>query len=466
MQRLRGGDALYLYQETPAAPQHTLKISIMRSKHPPADRERVKRFFRATIHRIPALRWRILPVPFGLHHPVAVEDPEFDLDNHFNHVALPGPGTMRELDDMVAQIASQPLDRNRPLWQMWMIEGLDEGRIAFVLKAHHAIADGMASVHLFTRMNRPIEADEEVPDWQPAALPGSGRLLWDALVDHIRYDAREFPNFLRTVLARLKSARLHRQASDVPVFDPMEDVIPPSPFNGALSPRRGFATLSLSLDAIRELKTRLGGTVNDAVLALVSGALRDYLSETGQSAVTEPLIGIIPVSADPPGTERIFGNNIAIMGTRLHVEIDDPLARYVATRESTLAGKRYLEVLGKATLPSISHYLLPAIIHIPRQREYRLKLADKPGYKFPCQVAVSNVPGPRQQLETDEALLESLYSVGPLQEGNGLNITVWSYCDQLNFSVICCAKRIPDPHRITAAIERELQRLQEAACEY
>jgi WS/DGAT/MGAT family acyltransferase len=465
VQRLKGGDAVYLYQETPAAPQHTLKISIMRSKSPPADRERVKRSFSATIHRIPALRWRIVPVPFGLHHPVAVEDPDFDLDNHFNHVALPAPGTMRELDELVAQIAGHPLDRNRPLWEMWMIEGLDDDRIAFVLKAHHAIADGMASVQLFTRMLSPVEADERVPAWRPEALPGSRRLVWDALVDHVKYDAREFPGFLRTVRARLKSARLHRQASGVPVFDPMDDVIPPSRFNGALSPRRGFATLSLSLSDIRELKTRLGGTVNDAVLALVAGALRDYLNNTGQPEAAEPLIGIIPVSADPPGTERVFGNNIAIMGTHLHVEIEDPVARYRATQASTQAGKRYLDVLGKTTLPSISHYLLPAVIRIPRQREYRLKLADQPGYKYPCQVAVSNVPGPRQKLETEEAVLESLYSVGPLQEGNGLNITVWSYCEQLNFSVICCARRVQDPQHIAAAIKDELERLKVTADE-
>ena len=460
MQRLKGGDAVYLYQETPAAPQHTLKISVMRSKNPPADRERVKRFFQATIHRIPALRWRILPIPFGLHHPVAIEDPEFDLENHFNHVALPQPGTMRELDDMVGQIASHPLDRNRPLWEMWMVEGLADGQIAFVLKAHHAIADGMASVQLFTRMLSPTEPDDPVSPWRPPTLPGSGRLVWDAIRDHVRYDALQFPNFLRTVLARLKSARKYRETLETPVYDPIEDVLPPSPFNGALSPRRGFATLSVPLAEVRTLKTQLGGTINDVVLALVAGALRNYLRDTDKPN-EEPLVAIIPVSADEPGTERIFGNNIAIMGTRLHSNIENPLERYQATQKSTLAGKRFLEVFGRNTLPSITHYLLPALVQFPRQREYRLKLADEPGYKYPCHVTVSNVPGPRQRLETDEASLESLYSVGPLQEGNGLNITVWSYCDQLNFSVICCRKRIPDPERITRALKAELEILKE-----
>jgi diacylglycerol O-acyltransferase / wax synthase len=462
MQRLRGGDAVYLYQETPSAPQHTLKISIMRSKNPSADRERVKHFFQATIHRIPALRWRMMPVPLGLHHPMAVEDPDFDIENHLNHIALPQPGTMRELEDLVGQIAGHPLDRSRPLWEMWMVEGLSDGRVAFVMKAHHAIADGMASVHLFTRMLSPLGENESAPQWRPDALPSAGKLFVDALWDHIRQDAREFPNFLRTVLGRIKSARLHRENSDIPVFDPMEDIIAPSPFNGALSPQRKFATCSLSLGQVRSLKQTLSGTINDVVLALVAGALRDYLDQRGQLP-SEPLITIVPVSADEPGTERIFGNNIAVMGAGLHSQVEDPIERYEATRKSTLAGKSHLEVLGKTTLPSITHYLLPAMISVPRQREYRLKLADQPGYKYPCQVAVSNVPGPRQQLETEEAVLEALYSVGPLQEGNGLNITVWSYCDQLNFSIITCARQVPDPQCIASAIENELQRLQEAA---
>ncbi len=458
MQRLRGGDAVYLYQETPSAPQHTLKISILKLKDPVPDRKLAGEYLGATIHRIPALRWRILPVPFGLHHPVAVEDPDFDLESHLNYAALPSPGTMRELDEMVAQIASHPLDRNRPLWEVWVIEGLSDNRVAVVMKAHHAIADGMASIHLFSRMLSPMAEGEEIPEWRPRPLPSRGRLLLSALGDHIRLDARGFPRFMRTVLRRMKAARLHRERSDRPVVNPLEDKIPPSRFNGALSTRRRFATLSLPLERVRSVKSALNGTVNDVVLALVAGALRRYMLDHGEIP-TDPLISIIPVSADEPGTERIFGNNIAIMGSRLHVDLADPLQRFSETQQSTLAGKRHLEVFGKSTLPEISQYLLPAVVSYPRHREYRLAAADSADYKFPCQVAVSNVPGPRNPLATDYAELDALYSVGPLQEGNGLNITVWSYCDQLNFSVISCKKRVPDPHAITDGIRKELETL-------
>ena len=142
MQRLTGNDANFLYQETPTTPQHTLKISVLDLKDNEFDLETVKQQFMATIHRIPALRWRMVPVPFGLHHPMAVEDPEFDINFHIRHVALPQPADWQALDDMIGQIASHPLDRDCPLWELWVVEGMAEGKAAFILKAHHAIADG------------------------------------------------------------------------------------------------------------------------------------------------------------------------------------------------------------------------------------------------------------------------------------------------------------------------------------
>ncbi|MGI9288391.1 MAG: WS/DGAT/MGAT family O-acyltransferase [Pseudomonadales bacterium] len=460
MLRLTGNDANFLYQETPTTPQHTLKISVLKLKNREFDLDVVKQQFLATIHRIPALRWRIVPVPFGLHHPVAVEDPEFDLNFHIRHVALPKPGTWRELDEMVGQIASHSLDRDCPLWELWVIEGLSEDRAAFVLKAHHAIADGTASVHLFTRMLSPLDPKEVVPPRQVEALPSGGKLLRDALIDHVKNDAARFPGFVRTTLRSFKSSKTFKeQQSDSAVVDPLTDNVKRSPFNGALSSRRKFASLSLSLGAVKDLKNTLQGTLNDVILALAAGALRRYLLENGDPC-NEPLSAMIPVSADEPGVIRIFGNNISIIGTRLHVEIDEPVMRFDAIRRSTNAGKKHLEAFGKSTLPTIQQYIPPALRHSGCQKEYRSKAANRDKFRYPCNVAISNVPGPRQVLETDEAVLDRLLSVGPLQEGNGLNITVWSYADQLNFSIISCEKLVPEPQRIADGVEAELQALQ------
>ncbi len=455
MRRLTGNDANFLYQETPTTPQHTLKISILQLKEP-FDLDLAKQQFLATIHRIPALRWRMVPVPFGLHHPVAVEDPEFDIDFHIRHVALPQPGSLRELDEMIGQIASHPLDRDCPLWELWVVEGLQGNRAAFIMKVHHAIADGTASVHLFTRMMSPVDPNEVPPEWQPEPLPGVRRLLKDAFLDHLREDAAKFPEFVRTTIARFRSARKFREEQrDTVAVDPLMDPVVRSPFNGALSTRRKFASVSVPLDQVRTIKNSLGGTVNDVVLALTAGALRRYLQEQNHP-VEQPLMAMIPVSADEPGTERIFGNNISVIGSRLHVEVEDTVERFEKIQRSTNAGKQHLEVFGKNTLPTIQQYIPPSLRVWGCQREYRSKAANTDKFRFPCNVAVSNVPGPREMLETDKASLERLLSVGPLQEGNGLNITVWSYTDQLNFSIICCHKLVPEPQRIAAAIESEL----------
>ncbi|MGI9285728.1 MAG: wax ester/triacylglycerol synthase domain-containing protein, partial [Pseudomonadales bacterium] len=240
MRRLSGNDAVFIYSETPTTPMHTLKISIF---HPDerTSLAAAKQHFMSVIHRIPALRWRIVPIPFGLHHPVAVEDPEFDIDFHLRHVALPQPGTMRQFEDMVGQIASHALDRHRPLWELWMVEGLEGDRVAFVQKLHHAIADGSTSVHLFTRLISE-SFDAEPPPWNPPPLPGPWHLVWQALLSHARHDAKRFPDFVRTIIQRKKAVKLHRENAETLAVDSLAEDVLHCRFNGALTTQRKFAT--------------------------------------------------------------------------------------------------------------------------------------------------------------------------------------------------------------------------------
>ena len=187
------------------------------------------------------MRWRLVPVPFNLHHPVAVEDPDFDIDFHVRHVALPQPATMRELDSLIGDIAAHPLDRNRPLWELWVVEGMQDNRFALVLKVHHAIADGTASVHLFTQLLADLAEEETVPEWDPAQIPSPWQLVRDALVDHVRRDARGFPGFVRRLWSRFKAVQRHRKELETPAVDPLLDRIAPCRLNGALSTQRRFA---------------------------------------------------------------------------------------------------------------------------------------------------------------------------------------------------------------------------------
>jgi len=459
--RLTGSDAMFLYAETPTAPMHTLKISIFPESRP-LTLEEIKQQLLAVIHRAPSMRWRILPVPFALHHPVAVDDPDFDIDFHVRHVALPRPGGMREFEDMVGQICSHPLDRHRPLWEMWVVEGLEGPRIAFVFKVHHAIADGMASVNLFTRLLT-AEANEEPPAWSPPPLPRGRQLLWRALLSHARRDAKRFPQFLRTVTDRYRKRTEYRKSQTVLAVDTMARDIPHSRFNYALTTQRKFATATHSLAVFKTLGKRLGGTLNDVVLAVLAGALRRYLLDKGDS-VDLPLIAIVPVSADEPGSERLYGNNFSHLGSRLYVQIADPIERFRKTQESTNAGKSELEIVGRTTMPMLLNYLPPFLTIWAKRREYKKQLARRDDYVIlGGNVAISNVPGPRSRLSTGEIELETLYSVGPVLEGTGLNITVWSYVDQLNFSIIGCKKLVPDPRNIALFMRREVEELRQAA---
>ena len=436
---------------------HTLKISIFDSGES-FDRAELKRHLLSVIHTLPALRWRILPIPFALHHPVAVDDPEFDIDFHLRHVALPKPGGMREFEEMVGQISSHCLDRRRPLWEIWMVEGLEGSKTAFVMKIHHTLADGLASVQLFTRLMT-TAGETSPPAWSPGPLPGRWELVWRSLLSHVRHDARQFPEFVRTWIERSKQRRLYRKNRRVLAVDHLARDIPHCRFNGALTTQRTFATASYSLADFKALKNALDGTLNDVVLALLAGALRRYLLDKGDS-VDQPLIAIIPVSADEPGTERLYGNNFSQMGTRLHIRIEDPVARFHKIRESTIAGKSELEIFGKSTMPMLLHYLPPFLFSWKTRRDYDQQLADRDTYAILGNVAISNVPGPRERLVSGGLTLDSLYSVGPLMEGSGLNITVWSYADQLNFSVISCKKLVPDPHNIVLAMAEEFAELQ------
>lgn len=459
MIRLSGSDAVFLYGETPTTPMHTLKISIFKPDATPS-LDDIKAHFRSTIHRIPALRWRIMPIPLALHHPVAVEDPDFDIDFHMRHVALPRPGLQRDFEDMVGQISSHPLDRHRPLWELWIVRGLEEDRVAFVMKIHHALADGLASVQLFTRLITP-QVDDPPPAWNPPPLPGTTSLLWNAVLDHARQDALKFPDFIRTLRSRHKALQLFRKERELQAVESLAGGVAHCRFNGALTTQRKFAITSLSLTLCKRLKDNLGGTVNDVVLALVAGALRRYLQTRGDS-LEQPLIAIIPVSADGPGEERLSGNNFSQMGSRLYVGIADPIERFRKIQESTNAGKSELEIFGKSTMPTILHYIPPFVYTSMKQREYKKQLASRKAFSVFANVSVSNVPGPRYKLLSGDFELETLFSVGPLLEGCGLNITVWSYVDQLNFSIVSCKKLVPDPHRIAGNIQKEVTALIEA----
>ncbi|WP_208027425.1 WS/DGAT/MGAT family O-acyltransferase [Rhabdothermincola sediminis] len=464
MQRLSGLDAGFLYMETPTLHMHTLKVAIL---EPPAGAplpfEAMREEIGARLGLLPGFRQRLLEVPFGFHHPVWVDDPAFDLGYHVRRVVLPPPGNRRQLDDTIGQLAGDPLERDRPLWQMYVIEGSEDGRLAVLVKIHHAMADGAAASALLANVMSFADGDDgegetvlagSTEAWRPAPLPGGGRLLLDAFVDHLRQLAR-LPRLLVRTLANLRAVLRHRRRSVVSTPVPILST-PRTSFNTALTSRRSFATTRLPLEDARAVKAAFGVTLNDVVLAVVAGAMRAYLSERGELP-SRPLVAGVPVGTDAGGDGRLGGNRVSNLFTSLATDEPDPVRRLLRIHEVTAEAKAMQAIIGPETFASWVQYTPPRpYAWVVRQYSGR-HLADR--HPPPINLVVSNVPGPSRPLRTAGAHLMEIYSVGPILEGIGLNVTVWSYLDGLYVGTLACPDTLPDPHRITDAMHDALGEL-------
>ena len=461
MQRLSGQDAFFLYRETRTVLQHTLKVAVYEPAATPRSYDEIKASIARHLHLIPPLRRRLVPIPLGLDHPVWIEDPDFDLDFHVRRAGVPAPGGLRELDEMVSEIASHALSRSRPLWELWLLEGLAGGRQAAVLKIHHALADGVASAALMDRTATRSAAESPPPPerpWQPEPIPSRWRLLRDALAEWLRLLARLPALLAKTARGLRRLAAARRKAK---VRAPLAWDAPDTPFNTALSQRRAFATTSFALEDCRRIKRAFGVTLNDVVLALCAGSLRRWFAARGELPC-RPLIASIPVAGDEEGgPPRLYGNRVAYFQTALHVEIADPVERMLATREVTLEAKRELEIMGRETVIDWMEYLPAVPYTLLKRLQSRLRFADV--VPSPSNLVVSNVSGPRERIFWDGAQLVEFYSVGPLSEGIGLNLTVWSYCDRMYCALLTCCDQLPDPHAIMQGLHEELRELVDRA---
>jgi WS/DGAT/MGAT family acyltransferase len=463
MERLPGIDASFLYVETPTIHMHTIKVAVLRPA-PGVDYSlaRVKADLRARLHLLPPFRRRLVDVPFGFHHPVWIEDSGFDLDHHVRRAAVPAPGGQREMDAVIALIASVPLDRSRPLWELWVLEGLADGRVAAVGKIHHAVADGIAVAGLLANVMAPglagLAAASSGDDWCGEATPPAGRLLRDALRDHGRQLGR-LPALMRRTARNLAAvARRRREVAPVPPL-PLRDV-PPTSLNGSLTPRRAFASTALSLADVRRVRDAFGVTLNDVLLAAVAGALRNRLAERGERP-RAPLVAEVPVGTDPPGVWRLAGNRLSNLFTSLATDVSDPVARLCSIRDVTRAAKALHEVLGGDLFESWIQYAPPKLAAWWMRVYAGLHLVNR--HRPPVNVIVSCVPGPRSVLGWPGGTLEAIYSVGPLIEGTAINVTAWSYVDRLCVGTLTCPDLVPDPHGLAAGMHAAVAELVAAA---
>src|SRR5882757_789776 len=435
-----------LYSETPEVHMHTLKIGILDvSGVAGFDFDLFKKVAYPRLFALAPLRYQLVDIPLKLHHPMWAQNPDIDLDYHLRRATLPAPGGRRELDELIGVIAGTPLDRRRPLWEMYFVDGLAENRFAVIHKVHHVLADGVASAN---QMGKAMQSEmSSVPVGSMRARDQAwtrGSLLKAAGRDHVGL-IRKLPRLVGETATGVSRVRRRAKARGRHP-DLARNFSPPDCFiNHVVSPGRRFATAPLALADVKETSKHLGVTLNDIVLATAAGALRRLLLRY-EGRADSPLIAGVPISYNT-SPERLLGNEFTYMTPSLPVHIADPLERVRLTAVSTAIAKENHQLLGPTLLPAWLSYLPPALApRVFRRQASRMESASV------MNLTISNVPGPRQRGDIDGAIVSEIYSVGPVVSGSGMNITVWSYVDQLAISVVTAALTLDEPHEATDAM--------------
>lgn len=465
MERLSGLDALFLYIETPAMHTHVALAAVLDPSTASGGYsfERIRSHIADSVHLVPPFRRRVLEVPLRVHHPVWVDDAAFDIDNHVKRAALPAPGGMAELADFTAHVASIPLDRSRPLWEMWVVEGLDDGRIALVAKIHHSAMDGGSGVELmpaFFDLEPEPPVGDPLPAWAPEPMPNEWEMLGQAGVERLRSLTGLVPLARRTGQAIASIRRSRRIPGRPPAGTPL--TAPRTPFNGPITGERRVAFARLSLGDVKRVRKAFGATVNDVLLATCAGAVRSYLA--GRGAIPDqPLVVACPVSTRSEADRGQTGNRLSAMFTPLHTEAASPLTCLEATTRTAASAKEEHEVLGGSLLPAwaelVDPLAVPALVGLYSRAD--LAARHRPAVNF----VLSNVAGPPFPVYLAGCRMERAFPMGPVIEGAGLNVTVLSYRDFVDFGFMAAASLVPDVAELAQSVPAAFAELLEAAGE-
>ena len=457
MKQLSGLDAAFLSLETDHTPMNVVGTIIL---DPSTARgrfsyERVLKLLEERLHRLPPMRRRLVEVPFGLGHGVWIEDPKFALERHVRRVVARPPGTERILTEIVGRFAAQPLNRARPLWQILVVENLSEGRVALVIKMHHAAADGVASAQMMLQLLDPTPDPAPMDPsatpmatsakWEPESAPGAVGMLGKALFGMALKPARMAGVARDTLesLADLTSHALAPTGTELPAALPL--TAPRTRFNGSISPARSVAYSRARFQDLHFVKSVFGTSINDVVLAACTHSLRNYL-QTRNDLPHEPLVATIPVCTRSGEEWTEQGNHLSALFVHLPVHLADPLDQLLAVQSSCRQAKRFHATWGANKLRDWARFTTPALFSNAIRLYSKLRLADKhpPVYNL----VISNVPGPSEPLYAAGARVVAAYPLGPIFDGAGLNITVMSYVDSVDFGVIACRESVPEVEAI------------------
>jgi diacylglycerol O-acyltransferase / wax synthase len=443
---LSGLDVAFLCLETPTTPMNVVATFVLEASDASGAGSygEILRLMEERLPRLAPFRCRLAAVPFGLDHPLWIDDSSLHVGSHVYRVVAPAPGSERALAELVARIAARPLDRTRPLWELWVVEGLAEGRFALVFKLHHAVADGVSAtqllLQLFDRSAKDVTAGESREPAEPDPAPTRGALLAHVLA-RLPQRSTRFARLVRdTARTMVRMAGTSLRAATVGPRLPVPFRAPRTPWNGATSAERTVAYGSARLTDVKRICSVFGTTVNHVVLAACTQTLRSYLEAHGGSP-DGPLVAAIPISLRSPGEPETYGNRISAFLVRLPVQLADPVEQLLAVRDDAESARQLHAEGGLSALEEWAEFT-PTRLLVGAARFYSdHKLASR--HRPLVNLVISNVRGPETPLYAAGARLVAAYPLGPLIEGAAMNITVVSYAGSIDFGVIACARTVP-----------------------
>ena len=490
MKQLSGIDVSFLNMETAAVFGHVSSMNIYDPTGVPggAGLEATKRIILERMDQLAPFRRRLVEVPLGLDLPYWIEDPEFDIDFHVRHHAVPPPGTPEQLAEVVSRIVARPLDRNRPLWELYVIEGVDDGRlIAQLTKVHHATIDGAAGAQMLAAIldtDPDFRPDGDPAPWVPDQIPTDEDLLRITMLEYIKRPekfvrlsvrstrelaamtrsgglraladiiAQPMPGLVGDLMRQRLRSQYGRDDDKAPSLPPTQ--APRTPWNQAITPHRRFAYTTISLDDAKQVRRAFGCTFNDVVMALCAGTLRRYL-EKHDCLPDESLIAMVPVSVRSGAEDDAYQNRVSALLADLATNEADPVTRLRRVQQSMTAAKENFAAIPAETLQDFAQFAPPAVAARAMRMYSRLRIADR--MNPPFNLIISNVPGPSAPLYSAGARLEHFYPVSALADGQGLNMTVQSYNGNLDFGFIACRELVPDLWAMTDLLQESMQEL-------
>ncbi|HET6550503.1 MAG TPA: wax ester/triacylglycerol synthase family O-acyltransferase [Solirubrobacter sp.] len=452
--RLTGLDASFLALEKHGAHMHVGSVLVFEGPAPDYDEfaARIER----RLHLVPRYRQRLASPPLGVARPIWVDDPHFNVGYHVRHTALPAPAGEDELRRLAGRVFSQQLDRDKPLWEIWLVDSLGDGRFALICKTHHALVDGISGVDILTVL---LDLDPDAPDppdpppWSPRPLPSGGELFARALVERVSApfelarDVLSHPDRAGADAGRAAAGLASMAAAGIAGA-------PASPLNARIGPHRRYAWVESELATFKAIKDALAGSINDVVLTVVAGALRAHLIRHGREPAGTELKAMVPVSVRADAARGALGNQVAAMYAPLPVGLEDPVERFRFVHGAMAGLKESGQAVGAQAITRLADAAAPTVLDQAARLQARQRFFN---------LTVTNVPGPQVPLYVMGRRLEAFYPLVPLVLNTALGIAIMSYDGRIFFGLLGDYDELADLDALAADLESAIRELAAAA---